>query len=159
MSSSKQFQEVQKRLQSLAKRVQPARSTAVADSGVSVRNTVTSQLSSAKVVAPTTQIGDYPAYLQEAAKLHKEAGNKLCGESRWAEAIQCYQLAMEKTPTDPVLYSNRAHALLKSGDTLKALQDANYCIELLPAWERGWARKVGMHQAATCVDVSRSTSC
>jgi len=49
--------------------------------------------------------------------------------------------AIEADPTDHVFFSNRSAAHLSKGDVEEALQDAEACIKLSPAWAKGYGRK------------------
>jgi small glutamine-rich tetratricopeptide repeat-containing protein alpha len=88
-------------------------------------------------------------YAKEAAEELKEEGNKAVASKDWARAVRCYTEALERDPHHVALYSNRALARLKLGgqELLKALNDATHCVEAMPDWDRGWARKVSARAA------------
>ena len=57
------------------------------------------------------------------------------------EAIACYTKAINEDGTNHLYYSNRSAAYLKQGDASNALNDANSCLGLEPAFAKGYSRK------------------
>ena len=80
-------------------------------------------------------------FRHDAAELLKLEGNVACKNRKWELAEKCYSEAIEKDPSYAALFSNRALARQKQNKMLLALQDAEQCVELMPQWDRGWARK------------------
>merc|ERR1712154_617329 len=83
---------------------------------------------------------------QELALKFKSEGNANFKAKKYNLAIKNYTKAIESTPENGVLYSNRAIAKLKNKDFKGAELDCNKCIELdssqIKAWfRRGLARK------------------
>lgn len=96
----------------------------------------------ARGAAPrTTLSSSSSSFRHDAAELLKVEGNNACKNKKWKQAEKCYAEAIEKDPTYAALFSNRALARQKQGHMLLALQDAEQCVELMPQWHRGWARK------------------
>lgn len=58
----------------------------------------------------------------------------------FAEAIDLYDLAIEKQPTEPALLTNRATAYMKSGDYQLAIQDCQKATALCPQFPKAWWR-------------------
>lgn len=71
----------------------------------------------------------------------KEKGNEAFKAGKNAEATSVYSQAIKLDESNPILYSNRSAAYLKSGDANKALEDANKCLELNADFEKGYSRK------------------
>lgn len=68
---------------------------------------------------------------------------------KFAEAIEKYTLAIEKNPSNPVYYSNRAAAHSQAGDHESAIEDAMSAREIdenyTKAYSRmGWAAYVSL---------------
>lgn len=79
-----------------------------------------------------------------AAAGFKAEGNDAFKLRLWDAAAGLYTRAIELTPTNHVLYSNRSAAFLGKGDygsLHAALGDAVECIRLAPRWPKGYARK------------------
>lgn len=95
----------------------------------------------------------------ERAELHRRRGNELYGKARefskdggnvmnlqavhqsmgfYKQAMVEYAIAMESTPQDHRLYSNRALCYLAVEDWQKAREDAQYCARLRPDFKKGW---------------------
>ncbi|DAZ98514.1 TPA: hypothetical protein N0F65_004951 [Lagenidium giganteum] len=71
----------------------------------------------------------------------KEQGNKAYVAKDFARAIELYSLALELTPADPLLYSNRCAAYLGAGEAKKALHDVRVSKKLKPDWAKAWFRE------------------
>ncbi|KFD69937.1 hypothetical protein M514_06731 [Trichuris suis] len=62
-------------------------------------------------------------------------------EGKFEEAIEFYSKAIEKEPSNHVLYSNRSAAYAKAGKYESALTDAEKTISLKKDWAKGYSRK------------------
>ena len=71
----------------------------------------------------------------------KAKGNTHMAAKEWILAIESYTNAIELSPDNHTLYSNRSAAYLSSGDKQNALLDAEKCIRIMPSWAKGYARK------------------
>lgn len=94
----------------------------------------------------------------------KEEGNKFMSKKEYLKAIEKYAKAIEFDAKNPIYYSNRCAAYTKLAATLtegqrqkrakkqgstskkdevllKALVDANKCLELDPSWPKGYLRQ------------------
>lgn len=70
----------------------------------------------------------------------RNEGNECFNGRSYRKAILCYTKALELSPNDETLYSNRAVAYLKNGNLELALQDAIKCTTLKPDWVKGYFR-------------------
>ena len=52
-----------------------------------------------------------------------------------------YTKAIEQSPNDHKIYSNRFSAFYKVYKYASALEDGEKCCELAPKWWKGWYRK------------------
>eukprot|EP00298_Acanthocystis_sp_HF-20_P030166 c9245_g1_i1.p1 GENE.c9245_g1_i1~~c9245_g1_i1.p1 ORF type:complete len:311 (+),score=113.75 c9245_g1_i1:69-1001(+) len=77
------------------------------------------------------------------AEQEKETGNKFFQNQDYFKAAACYTKAIKLDPSNHVLYSNRAAAFLKMENPkdVKALADADKCIELSANWAKGHFRR------------------
>lgn len=75
------------------------------------------------------------------AEEHKANGNKALMAKNFSEAIEHYTSAINIDGSNHVYYSNRSAAYLSKGDALNALEDADACIGLNPAFTKGYSRK------------------
>jgi len=75
------------------------------------------------------------------ANLKKHAGNKAYTKGHYDEAIERFTEAIELTPDNHLLFSNRAACYLKLNEWEKALEDSNKCIELKDDFAKGHYRK------------------
>eukprot|EP01025_Chloroclados_australasicus_P011487 TRINITY_DN14995_c0_g1_i1.p1 TRINITY_DN14995_c0_g1~~TRINITY_DN14995_c0_g1_i1.p1 ORF type:complete len:147 (-),score=16.32 TRINITY_DN14995_c0_g1_i1:258-698(-) len=75
----------------------------------------------------------------------KAEGNSLFAAQEWLKAAAKYSSAIKIFAGDndqlAILYSNRCAALTRLSKLSKALADADKCLELRPAWEKGCFRK------------------
>lgn len=71
----------------------------------------------------------------------KALGNKAIAAKNFDEAIEHFTKAIELTPENHILYSNRSAAYASKKDWEHALQDATKTTELKPDWPKGWSRK------------------
>merc|ERR1719454_1678137 len=72
---------------------------------------------------------------------HKAQGNEHFKAGEYLKAAASYTKAIKAAPDNHVLYSNRAQAFLKLNKVVKALEDADKCIELAPNFVKGYHRK------------------
>lgn len=75
-----------------------------------------------------------------AAEKHKQEGNAHMTNKQYDEAIDAYTRAIERDPSNPVYFSNRAAAHSSKTDHLSAVADAKQAIELDPKFVRGYSR-------------------
>jgi len=78
------------------------------------------------------------------AEQAKLTGNKYYMEGDYHKAYEMYSLAISKsTETEGLatFYSNRSNTCIQLNDYVKALSDAEKCIELRPDWSKGFYRK------------------
>ncbi|XP_064403247.1 stress-induced-phosphoprotein 1-like isoform X2 [Halichondria panicea] len=71
----------------------------------------------------------------------KKKGNDAMKRGQLEEAIQLYTQAIQKDPSNHVLYSNRSAAYMKQEKYNEALEDANATIKIKPDWAKGYSRK------------------
>ncbi|CAJ2500786.1 Uu.00g036390.m01.CDS01 [Anthostomella pinea] len=71
----------------------------------------------------------------------KTLGNNAMSAKNFDEAIDAFTKAIDLTPTNHVLYSNRSAAYASKRDWTHALEDAKKTTEIKPDWPRGWGRK------------------
>jgi len=89
---------------------------------------------------------DARAYIDPAkAAEAKQRGNEFFKTARYPEAVKEYTEAIKRSPTDPVMYSNRAAAYMKLMEYPHALKDCEKAIELDPHFIRGYTRKGACH--------------
>ncbi|CAL1375661.1 unnamed protein product [Linum trigynum] len=71
----------------------------------------------------------------------REKGNEYFKEQKYPDAIKHYTEAIKRNPKDHKAYSNRAACYTKLGAMPEGLKDAEKCIELDPAFAKGYTRK------------------
>ena len=71
----------------------------------------------------------------------KELGNKMLQAGKFADAVWCYSLGLDKRPGCHVLHSNRSAAHARAGEWAKALEDADHCVRHNAGWARGHSRR------------------
>jgi len=71
----------------------------------------------------------------------KIQGNQSMRTGGFAEAVTYYSRAIELTPDNHVLYSNRALACLKAKRYQDALTDADKCISINPSFVKAYSTK------------------
>ncbi|KYK62692.1 tetratricopeptide repeat domain containing protein [Toxoplasma gondii TgCatPRC2] len=77
----------------------------------------------------------------EAAQALKAKGNAAFQEGKYEDAVGFFTEAIKCTPDDAVLYSNRSGAYASLNKLEEALNDAEMCVKLRPAWGKGYSRK------------------
>nr|XP_058961372.1 tetratricopeptide repeat protein 12-like isoform X1 [Pocillopora verrucosa] len=82
----------------------------------------------------------------EAEKL-KGKGNAAFKEGNYPEAISNYTVAITKSGSNPVLYTNRAQAYIKLNDFNSAIQDCNLALKIDPRWVKAFVHKARALQA------------
>lgn len=97
------------------------------------------------------------AYIDPAkAEAAREEGNKKFKEMDWPGAVQCYTEMIQRAPTDPRGYSNRAAAYAKLLELPSALDDCDAAIKHDPKFIRAYIRKAqtyfGMRKYSDSVD-------
>ena len=88
-----------------------------------------------------------------AAEKHKQEGNAHMNGKQYDDAIDAYTKAIERDPSNPVYFSNRAAAHSSKSDHLSAVVDAEKAIELDPKFVRGYSR-LGCRVASFQVGIS-----
>ena len=71
----------------------------------------------------------------------KEQGNAHFKAKEYLKAAASYTRAIKAEPENHVFFSNRSQAFLKLSKVSKALEDADKCIALAPAFVKGYHRK------------------
>jgi hypothetical protein len=81
----------------------------------------------------------------EERRLHAEAkraeGNEAFRASDFLQAAVYYTEAINQCDDLHLAWANRAQCFLKTGQPVKALEDATRCTELAPDYAKGWFRK------------------
>uniref|UniRef100_A0A3Q3F6J9 Uncharacterized protein n=1 Tax=Labrus bergylta TaxID=56723 RepID=A0A3Q3F6J9_9LABR len=65
-----------------------------------------------------------------------QQSNEACQRGDFQTAVHLYTNALQADPQNCILYSNRSAALLKLGQHLAALDDAEKACELNPKWPK-----------------------
>lgn len=79
-------------------------------------------------------VADRLELLKECAGMQFKQGNNSMAKQMYSEAIRM-------APQAHTLYANRSAVSCASKEYLEALADANRCIELMPGWPKGYARR------------------
>lgn len=77
----------------------------------------------------------------ELAQEAKAKGNAAFQAGDFTSAVQHFTKAIELSPSDAVLYSNRSGAYASLKQFENALKDAEMCVKLKPDWAKGYSRK------------------
>jgi len=82
--------------------------------------------------------------VSEATKAEADAlkakGNKLMASKEFSAAADAYTSAIDKNPTNPMYFSNRAAAYSQLSLHSKAAEDARRATELEPSYSKAWSR-------------------
>eukprot|EP00771_Trimastix_marina_P000011 gnl/Trimastix_PCT/1006.p2 GENE.gnl/Trimastix_PCT/1006~~gnl/Trimastix_PCT/1006.p2 ORF type:complete len:275 (+),score=96.10 gnl/Trimastix_PCT/1006:48-827(+) len=76
----------------------------------------------------------------------KEQGNAALQSKDYQTAVQQYTRAIELDPNNHIFRSNRSAAYFSMNLFEKAVEDANWCVELKPDWSKGYYRKGIAHK-------------
>lgn len=71
----------------------------------------------------------------------KAKGNAAFQAGDFGSAVEHFTKAIELSPSDAVLYSNRSGAYASLKQFENALKDAEMCVKLKPDWAKGYSRK------------------
>ncbi|CDJ59270.1 hypothetical protein, conserved, partial [Eimeria maxima] len=77
----------------------------------------------------------------EQAQEEKAKGNAAFQKGDFELAVKHFSKAIELSPSDAVLYSNRSGAYASLKNFEQALKDAETCVKLKPDWAKGYSRK------------------
>lgn len=77
----------------------------------------------------------------QSADAARSEGNAHFRAGRHREAVAAYAEALQHTPKDARVWSNRAAAYMALGRKAEALSDAEVAMQLAPAWPKGYIRK------------------
>ena len=105
----------------------------------------------ARTMKPTRSA---PSDIGEIFELERKKGNDHFGRGEFSAAIQCYTKCIGYDSRNPVVYSNRAAAYLKTKEYLKARSDCDSALRLDPAHSKSLLRRatannsLGRHRAA-----------
>ena len=91
---------------------------------------------------------------EEALKL-KNDGNKELTAGHFLEAIRLYSEALQLTPTNAIVLSNRAQAYLKVENYGLAQADATAAIEADPTYAKAYYRRASAHYALNKFKLAR----
>ena len=75
------------------------------------------------------------------ASTEKKLGNEAFKKGDFNSAVVHFSKAIESTPDDHILYSNRSAAYSSMGKYTEALTDADITVKLSPKWPRGHSRR------------------
>jgi small glutamine-rich tetratricopeptide repeat-containing protein alpha len=119
--------------------VKPATLQTIFDVYLKTKDKINSTAQSAASTAPAADTS-LSAEDKAAAEKHKQEGNARMTGKQYDEAIDAYTKAIERDPSNPVYFSNRAAAHSSKSDHLSAVADAEQAIELDPKFVRGYSR-------------------
>lgn len=115
------------------------------------------QDSSSSDAPPVPEVGiptDAKAAEEEALKL-KNDGNKELVAGHFLQAIRLYSDALQLTPTNAIMLSNRAQAFLKVENYGLAQADATAAIESDPTYAKAYYRRASAHYALNKYKLAR----
>lgn len=87
----------------------------------------------------------------------KDEGNVAFQTGDIDTALRLFTQGIELDPDNYILYSNRSAAYMKADSISKALHDAEKCVELAPAWAKGYNRLGVAQQRLTRFDAAIDT--
>lgn len=91
------------------------------------------------------QLDDQRYINPDIAAEEKEKGNALFKAGKFAEAMQHYNEAVKRDPSNHIYYSNRAACYTKLGEFPLGLKDCEKSIELCPTFMKAYSRKAAIH--------------
>mmetsp|Transcript_698 Transcript_698/g.1067 ORF Transcript_698/g.1067 Transcript_698/m.1067 type:complete len:419 (+) Transcript_698:65-1321(+) len=94
---------------------------------------------------------------EEKAASFKDEGNAKFKANDFKGAIELYTSSLELNPKVHTVYSNRSASYMKLGNHEEALADAQKCIELDPAWAKGYNRVAAAYQGMKLWDKAIET--
>lgn len=68
----------------------------------------------------------------------KEQGNEEFKAKNYEKAVELFTQALEGSPDDQTIYSNRSAAYYRLNDFEKAVEDGEKCIDIKPDWSKGY---------------------
>lgn len=74
-------------------------------------------------------------------ELLKTVAGQRFREGKYTMACKMYTDAIRIAPQTHTLYSNRSAVYAAAGEYLRAFEDASKCVDLMPTWAKGYARK------------------
>eukprot|EP00761_Pharyngomonas_kirbyi_P004381 gb/GECH01004385.1/.p1 GENE.gb/GECH01004385.1/~~gb/GECH01004385.1/.p1 ORF type:complete len:294 (+),score=86.88 gb/GECH01004385.1/:1-882(+) len=74
----------------------------------------------------------------------RQQGNEFFKAKKYGRAVASYSKAIKDQPENHLLYANRSIALLRIGKPIRALRDADKCVELQPDWIKGYYRRASV---------------
>eukprot|EP00979_Chaetoceros_neogracilis_P018647 scaffold10954_cov267-Chaetoceros_neogracile.AAC.5 len=80
------------------------------------------------------------------ARSEKEKGSDHFRSKEFEAAIQCYSKSIALDPSNAVVYSNRAMALIRVSDLPRALDDCNQALAIDPTYTKALARRGTIHK-------------
>lgn len=78
--------------------------------------------------------------LKEQADKHKNEGNELMKQEKFAEALDQYNKAIDIDKNNAVYYCNRAAAHSKLSDFTNAIEDCKNALKIDPSYGKAWGR-------------------
>ena len=77
---------------------------------------------------------------ESAAALYKRLGDQAHKDKHYDTAVERYTRALELSPGDPKLFSNRSASYAFMGKYRDAKHDAEECVKMDPEWFKGYFR-------------------
>lgn len=95
--------------------------------------------------------------MESAGEAHKARGNELLKAGSFAEAAEAYGEAIKADASVVAYWSNRSHAVLRSGDAPGALSDADEAVRLKPDWAKAhWRRAQALKELGRPLDAAKA---
>lgn len=107
---------------------------------VIMASTATDVRSGAENIAPNST-GSLTQADSSAVEESRIKGNALYAQKDYAKAVNAYNQGLKVDPDNSVLLSNRSACFLALDKEVRALKDAERCVELRPDWIKGHWRK------------------
>lgn len=86
------------------------------------------------------KVEDVSEEAKKEAENHKIDGNRLMGQRKFQEAVECYTKAIEANPNNEIYFSNRSAAYSSLRECNKAVEDARKAIDLNPSYSKAYSR-------------------